>query len=213
MCQQGKSFAAIGRELNRSKSCIKRIIDRYNETNSYKDRPRPGRPRISTAKDERNLVRLVKKNRTQPSHVLANQWKLSNGKTVSSSLVRTTAEKYNKDCIIKRTKQGSGLIGKWCCMSYYGLGIHCIFDGRLNATGYIEILNNNLIESMWKLRNNQPFIFQQDNAPCHRAKKVVEWFADQKIACLKWPANSPDLNCIENLWSWLDKELAKVGPQ
>lgn len=34
MCQQGKSFADIGRELNRSKSCIKRIIDRYNETNS-----------------------------------------------------------------------------------------------------------------------------------------------------------------------------------
>ncbi|CAF0718663.1 unnamed protein product [Brachionus calyciflorus] len=85
MSQQGKSFAAIGRELNRSKSCIIRIIDRYNETNSYKDRPRPGRPRISTAKDDRNLVRLVKKNRT---HVLANQWKLSNGKTSSSSLVR-----------------------------------------------------------------------------------------------------------------------------
>ncbi|CAF0839192.1 unnamed protein product [Brachionus calyciflorus] len=87
-CQQGKSFAAIGRELNRSKSCIKRIIDRYNETNSYKDRPRPDRPRLSTAKDDRNLVRLVKKNRTEPSHVLANQWKLSNGKTSSSSLVR-----------------------------------------------------------------------------------------------------------------------------
>ncbi|CAF0978481.1 unnamed protein product [Brachionus calyciflorus] len=160
ICQQGKSFAAIGRELNRSKS--------------------PGRPRISTAKDDRNLFSLVKKNRTEPSHVLANQWKLSNGKTASSSLVwkrllanklewkvavkkprlstkhikdrktfckmakswplskwrqvlfsdeinievdnrknricirRTTAEKYNQDFIIKRTKQGSGSIGKWC---------------------------------------------------------------------------------------------------
>ncbi|CAF0813846.1 unnamed protein product [Brachionus calyciflorus] len=56
LCQQGKSFAAIGKELNRSKSCIKRIFDRYNETNSYKDRPRTGRLRISTAKDDRNLV-------------------------------------------------------------------------------------------------------------------------------------------------------------
>ena len=74
---------------------------------------------------------------------------------------RTTAEKYNQDCIIKRTKQGSGSIGIWCCMSYYGLGIHCIFDGRLNAARYIEILNNNLIESMRKLRQNQPFIFQR----------------------------------------------------
>ena len=41
----------------------------------------------------------------------------------------------------------------------------------------------------------------------------MEWFAEQKIECLKWPANSPDLNCIENLWSWLDRELAKVGPR
>ena len=28
MRQQGKSFATIGRELNRAKSCIKRIVDR-----------------------------------------------------------------------------------------------------------------------------------------------------------------------------------------
>ncbi|CAF1121966.1 unnamed protein product, partial [Brachionus calyciflorus] len=45
------------------------------------------------------------------------------------SIRRTSAEKYNQDCIIQRTKQGSGSIGIWCCMSYYGLGIHCIFDG------------------------------------------------------------------------------------
>ncbi|CAF0799162.1 unnamed protein product [Brachionus calyciflorus] len=76
MCQQGKSFAAIGRELNRSKSCIKRNIDLYNETNSYNDRPRPGRPRISTAKDDRNLTAsssLVRK------RLLANklEWKVA----------------------------------------------------------------------------------------------------------------------------------------
>lgn len=69
LSQQGKSFAFIGRELKRAKSCIKKIVDRYNETKSYEDRPRSGRPRISTPKDDRNLVRLVKKNRTEPSHV------------------------------------------------------------------------------------------------------------------------------------------------
>ena len=26
---------------------------------------------------------------------------------------------------------------------------------------------------------------------------------------MTWPANSPDFNCIENLWSWLDQQLAK----
>ncbi|CAF0728481.1 unnamed protein product [Brachionus calyciflorus] len=124
---------------------------------------------------------------------------------------RTTAEKYNQDCTIMRIKQGSDLIGIWCNMSYHGLGINCIFDGRLNATRYIQILNENLIESMRKLRQYQSFIFQQDNTPCHMAKIVTEWFTDFKIECLKLPANSPDFNCIENLCSWLDRELAKGG--
>ncbi|CAF1072304.1 unnamed protein product [Brachionus calyciflorus] len=123
MREQGKTLETIGRELNRAISCIKRINYRYDETNSYKDRPRSG---ISTQKDDRNLIHLAKKNRTEPSHVLANQWKLSNGKTASSSLVRrrllankmiievdsrknlifirrTSAERYNQDCIIQRT--------------------------------------------------------------------------------------------------------------
>ena len=55
MRQQGKTLETIGRELNRAISCIKRIIDRYNETNTYQDRPRSGRPRISTQKDGLNL--------------------------------------------------------------------------------------------------------------------------------------------------------------
>ena len=59
--EQGKSFSQIGNELNRTKSCIKTIIDRYNETKSYDDRPRSGRPKISTPKDDRLLVRLAKK--------------------------------------------------------------------------------------------------------------------------------------------------------
>ncbi|CAF0713923.1 unnamed protein product [Brachionus calyciflorus] len=44
MFQQEKSFATIGRELNRTKSWIKRIIDRNNETFSYQDPPKSGRP-------------------------------------------------------------------------------------------------------------------------------------------------------------------------
>jgi hypothetical protein len=34
----------------------------------------------------------------------------------------------------------------------------------------------------------------------------------QSINGMVWPANSPDLNPIENLWSWLDRQIAKDLP-
>ncbi len=78
-------------------------------------------------------------------------------------------------------------------MHYNGVGFFKIFDGRLNQHVYIDILNEHLLPSIDLLQDeDQKIIFQQDNAPCHRAKLVQNWFQDQNIDILKWPANSPD---------------------
>ena len=45
------------------------------------------------------------------------------------------------------------------------------------------------------------FVFQQDNAPAHRARDTVELLRSetpQFISPDMWPANSPDLNPIDN---------------
>jgi len=132
---------------------------------------------------------------------------------------RMAHEKYNSDCILERTKQGSGSIGLWACMGYNGIGCFKIFDGRLNRWRYIEILEDCLLIYCLKAINNQYFnkmeclitglwsvlngsmtlIFQQDGVPYHRALECFEWFNDFNITTLDWPANSPDLNPIENL--------------
>lgn len=59
-------------------------------------------------------------------------------------------------------------------------------------------------------------MFQQDNAPCLTAKKVKQWMADNSIRVLSWPAQSPNLNPLENLWNRIgvliskDKRTSKI---
>ncbi|UYV65747.1 hypothetical protein LAZ67_3005315 [Cordylochernes scorpioides] len=44
-------------------------------------------------------------------------------------------------------------------------------------------------------------IFQQDNARPHMARIVLRFFVNRQIELLPWPARSPDLSPIENMWS------------
>lgn len=54
-----------------------------------------------------------------------------------------------------------------------------------------------------KLIQAYNFFHYKDNCPVHKARVVQRWFEERReqIELLPWPALSPDLNPIENIWA------------
>ncbi|GFX45431.1 transposable element Tcb1 transposase [Trichonephila clavipes] len=55
-------------------------------------------------------------------------------------------------------------------------------------------------------------IFQQDNAQPHVARIVQRLCINPQIELLPWPARSPDLSPIENMWSRVAQRLNQITP-
>ncbi len=69
-----------------------------------------------------------------------------------------------------------------------------------------------MLPSADKLYGDADFIFQQDVAPAHTVKGTKSWFNDHGVTVLDLPANLPDLNPIENLWSIVKKKMRDTRP-
>ena len=119
---------------------------------------------------------------------------------------RKDDEKYNPHLICSRSERKISLM-IWGCICYDGVGTLTAVEGNINAATYIDILDKNLWSVVVWYFEGKEYLFMDENAPVHRAHNVDNYKDQNEVTSMEWPAQSPDLNIIKNIWLYMKREL------
>lgn len=270
--KSGIAKKEIARRLKKDVRTIRNHIKIYQKTGSCSRKIGSGRPKITTAREDRLIVRKALKSRDSSSssikkdlklnvsnmtiinrlhnsniksHVAAEKpfisktnlkkrldfakehqnWTIDQWKNVLFSdespiflhwackklIWRRKNERFLPACM-KGTVKHDKKINVWGCFAANGVGELHRIKGNMNAKMYHSILVKKMVPSAKKLFGNTKWIFQHDNDPKHTAGIIKNYLQNKNITVLKWHAQSPDINPIENLWAHVKQKMKDYSP-
>ena len=118
-------------------------------------------------------------------------------------------------CLVSTVQTGGGGVMVWGILSRHTLGPLVPLEHRLNATAYLSIVIAHVHPFMTTVYPSSDGYFQQDNAPCHKAHIISNWFLehDNDFTVRQWPPQPPDLNPLEHLWDVVEREIGIIDVQ
>ncbi len=127
---------------------------------------------------------------------------------------RKEHESMDPSCLVSTVQTGGGVM-VWGIFSWHTLGPLVPIEHRLNATAYLSIVHDHVHSFMTTVYTSSDGYFQQDNAPCHKAQIISDWFLehDNEFTLIRCPPQSPDLNPIEHLWDVVEREIRIMDVQ
>ena len=122
---------------------------------------------------------------------------------------RRPGEEFQRQCLKPTIKHGEGSIMVWGCVSGADMGKLKSLEGKVDVEYYYRILGHQMGPTIKLQGGWQFFIFMQDNASVHTAKKNLQ-FLEQNNYDLDHLPQSPDLNPLENIWWAIDQTLLDI---
>ena len=92
----GLSLNDVAKKLKKSRRAVQNAYKEHFESNTFTDKPRCGRPRMSTLCKDKTLKRLALTNRRLYSKILSRQWHDVGGPLISPKSVRRRLNKHKQ---------------------------------------------------------------------------------------------------------------------
>ena len=86
--EAGQSQREVANAIGVAQSVISRLWTRFQTTGNVRRRPGQGRPRATTARDDRYLLLTTRRNRRQNATLLQRAFRTATGRTISTQTVR-----------------------------------------------------------------------------------------------------------------------------